>query len=30
MLIEEMFEVLYDVVKVGKVCYIGVLLMFVW
>lgn len=29
-LIEEMFEVLDEVVKVGKVCYIGVLFMYVW
>lgn len=28
--IEEMMEVLYDVVKVGKVRYIGVFVMYVW
>lgn len=30
MLIEEIMEVLYDVVKFGKVCYIGVSVMYVW
>lgn len=30
MFVEEIMEVLYDVVKVGKVCYIGVFFMEVW